>query len=437
MSTAIISKEKILKKYSDFIMMLIPAKKLIRGLKNASYLTIGHIITLAISFIGIIYIARILGPNNFGIYTIVVAFVGMFDIITVYGINKVVLREGSKDLSQMQYYIEKTTGIKNLFTFVAVGFCIIASFFTPYSTQVILYIFIFSFSLIYTSFNGFFMTVFQAAEKMQYNAFLSIIHRILFVSLSIVFLYMGFGLFALFIIALFSQFFTLIINFKLTKNFLSYKFWNGIKVDKTILKPAIIFSILAFSYLLAGKIDLVMISLLGSSSDVGIYGVSYRIMMVGLTLRSFISTAFFPIFVKSYSKRSVRFNRLLKYALIMGLVLLSIATVISFYSEQIITPIFGGEYFESGTIFSVLVFYVAISFFIFPFTNTLQATHNESTLLKICWIAPSLNIGLNYLFFKAFGLIGIAYSTLVVGCISLPLYVIITRRALKNQNKLI
>jgi len=425
-----------MKKYSDIIETMIPTEKIWKGLKNASYLTIGHFLSMVISFIGLIYIARLLGPSEYGIYATVGAFVGMFDLITVYGINKVVLREGAKDLSQMRDYLEKTTGIKNLFTFIAIGVCIIGSFFVPYSMQVRLYIILFSFTLVYKSFNPFFATVYKAAEKMQYNATLEILNRILFVSLSIAFLYMGFGLLALFIISLFSQFFTLIINFKLTKRFLIFKFWNRIKLDKYILKSAIIFSILSFSYFLAGRIDLVMISILGSSKDVGIYGIAFQITMVGVTMRTLIATAFFPIFVKAYSKNAVVWSKLLKYAIVLGLGLFAIAAIMSLYSEQIIPLVFGEEYFKSGIILSVLIFYLAFLFFDIPFINTLQATYNESKLLKICWIAPSLNIGLNYLFFKEFGLIGIAYSTLIVACVNLILYISMTWKTLKIQNKL-
>ena len=429
-------KRKFIKKYFHIIELLIPSKKIRRGLKNVSYLTIGQFISLIISFFGLIYIARLLGPSDYGIYVTVSAFVGMFVIITFEGINKVVLREGAKDLSKMPGFIEKTTAIKNIFTFSAIIVCIISSFFTPYSIQVKLYIVLFSFSLVYNSFNDFFMNVYKATEKMQYNSIIYILNRVLFVSLSIAFLYMGFGLLTLFIIALFSQFLTLLINFRLTKRFLVFKFWNKIKWDKYIIKPALIFSVLAFAYLLTGKIDLVMISLLGSSKDVGLYGVAHQMMITGLTMRGLLSTAFFPIFVKTYHKNAVKWSNLLKYAIIMGLCFLAIATIISLFSEQIITLMLGEKYLESGTLLGVLAFYLALAFFSFPFSNTLQATHNEIYLLKICWVAPFLNIGLNYLFFKTFGLIGIAYSTLVVGCVSLILYITMTWKALKVQNKL-
>ena len=416
--------------------MFIPTKTIMRGLKNASYLIIGNFLSMVINLIGFLYIARLLGPENYGVYTTAGAFVGLFSIITLSGLNKVILREGAKDLNQMGDYFEKTLGIKILFTFIAINICIISSAFMPYSPQQKIYITIFSITLVYKSFYGFFGTVYKAAEKMQYEAVLTILNRILFVSLAIVFLYMGFGVLALIIIALISEFLTLIINYIITKRFLSFKFFNKIKWDKPLLKSALIFSILSFTVLLTTKIDIVMISFLGSPQDVGIYGVAYRITNSGAIVRNLVAIAFFPIFVKIFQKNIVKWNKLLKYAFLLGSVILLLATVGSFFSEQVITLLVGSEYSESGTILSVLIFYLAIIFFYIPFTNSLQATHNEMMNLKLCWIGPSLNIVLNLLFFDIFGLIGIAYSTLVVSLIRLPIFAFFTWRTLKKQNKI-
>lgn len=429
-------KEKIIKEFSNILKTLVFSKKMGAGLKNASYLIFGHFLSVVISFVGFVFIARILGPSDYGIYVTVVAFVGMFDLITFYGINKVILREGSKDLSKMGEYLEKATGIKNLVTFIAIVACIVGSFFSPYSMQVKLYIILYSFHLIFVSFDTFLATVYKAAQKMQYNAILTIFHRVLFVSLSILFLYLGYGLLELFIIAVFSQISTLLTNYKLTRRFLKFKFWKKIYWDKYIIKPALIFSILSFSYFLAGRIDLIMISLLGTSKEAGIYGVAHRIMFWGLTTRTLVSTAFFPIFVKTFNNTAVNWRKLLNYGVLLGIGVFAIAAVISFFSEQVIPLIFGLQYYDSAIILSVLIFYVAIAFFIIPFANTLQATHHEMYLLKICWIAPVINIGLNYLFYNYFGLVGIAYSTLIVGGVNLFLYVGITKRALRVHNKL-
>ena len=426
-----------MKKISSILKMFIPTKRIWRGLKNASYLTIAHIFSMLINFFGFIYIAILLGPSNYGIYLTVVAFVGLFDILTFRGLNKVVLREGAKDLSKMSIYLEQTSGLKNLFTLIAIIICIISSFFTPYSTQEKIFIIIFSITLTYKSFEGFFGIIYQAAEKMQYNSALTILNRILFVPLSIVILYLGFGVTGLFAIAIFSQIFTLFVNFKVSKRFLSFKFFSKIKWDISIIKPALVFSIISFTVLLTSRIDIVMISWLGTSRDVGIYGVPYQIAQSGAELKTLLSVAFFPIFVKIFHKKIIRWKELLKYSFLLGFVLLIFSTIISILSPTIIPMIFGQKYFESGIILSVLIFYLAFIFLNLPFTNTLQATHNEFHYLKICWIPPSLNIGLNYLFFKIFGLIGIAYSTLAVQIFAIPITIFVTYRVLKKQGKII
>ena len=46
-----------------------------RGLVNASYLTIGNLVSQVIGVFGFIYIARMLGPESYGIFVTVTSFV--------------------------------------------------------------------------------------------------------------------------------------------------------------------------------------------------------------------------------------------------------------------------------------------------------------------------------------------------------------------------
>ena len=56
-----------------------------RGLRNASYLVLGQIIVEIIGFFGLVYFARTLGPYDYGIYTTVTAFVGLFSSLSLSG----------------------------------------------------------------------------------------------------------------------------------------------------------------------------------------------------------------------------------------------------------------------------------------------------------------------------------------------------------------
>lgn len=410
--------------------------KVLTGIKNASYLAVGNLIVQIITFIGFVYIARLLGPDNYGIYVTVGTFVGIFDILLLGGLNKTVLREGSKDLFSMYQYLERTIGVRRLSILVAIIACIVSSFFTPYQVQTKLYIIIFSAELAYTGMKGFLGTIYQATEKMQYISFFNIANKIVFVSLSIILLHYGFGLLMLFLIALFSNLSSVLISYKFSQKFVKFDFFSNIQFDKTLLKPAVIFSLITFIEFFTTKVDLLMISFLGTSKDVGIYGVAYKFAQEGMMLRNVIATAFFPIFVKQLQKKRMRGSKLVKYSLVFLLAILILSLIASLFVKQIIALLCGIEYRFSGNILEVLIFYLAFAWSTLPFTTAAQATHNEKYMLMVSSIMAVLNIVLNYLFFLKYGLIGIAYSTLTVFSLGGLVLCGLTYRVMRRQGYL-
>lgn len=405
--------------------------------KNFSFLTFGHILTLIMNFFGFIFIARFLGPENYGIYAAVGSFVGLFSFLILRGLNTVVLREGASDINKMKLFYEKTIGIKYLFTALAIIFCIVISIFMPYSNREKFYIIIFSLSLVYSSFHNYFGIIFQALEKMHYNAAIELFNRFIFIPSAVIMLFLGGGLTGLFILTLSTEFITLITNFALSRRFIKFKLRNRLVLEGKILKSTFIFSLIEFNNFLASKIDIVMISLLSVSRDVGYYGVAYQLVIAGIAIRSLISVASFPFFVKLYNKKRVRWRTFVNYSLIMGMIVIILCIIGSFLSIEVIPLLFGESYAKSGEILSILIFYMGITFITLPFVSSLKATHNEKVMLKISWIHPILNIGMNLLFFNYFGLIGIAYSTLIGAIILMPIIIYTCKITLKHSNKII
>ena len=186
---------------------------------------------------------------------------------------------------------------------------------------------------------------------------------------------------------------------------------------------ACLFSLLFFVGFLAGRIDLLMISILGTAKDVGIYGVAYRIVGLGIMLRNVTSTAFFPVFVKQFQKRSLKGSQLIKYSVLFFTGILILTFSASFFVEKITVILFGLDFEPSGKILRILIFYLAFSWASLPFTTAAQASHNEKHLILPMLFRAFLNIPLNYILFMKYGIIGIAYSTLIVefvGCLILP-----------------
>jgi O-antigen/teichoic acid export membrane protein len=411
----------------------------LRGIKNFSYLTAGSFAAELINILGFIYIARLLGAKNYGVYVTVSTFVGMFDLVLLEGLNKSVMREGTKDLGKMHLQLERTIGIRNALIAAAIVLCWASSFFTPYDRTTKLYILLFGLQLVYLGLKGFLATIFQAAEQMKYIALFGIVNRVLFVGLSIGALYLGFGLTALFLISIFANLVTLALNYRLSRKLVRFRLFSRIQVDKKILMPGLVFSLMAFVSYLLTRVDLLMISFLGTPRDVGVYGVAFRVAEQGVVLRNLIVVAFFPIFIKYFhsGKVAVMGGRLIR---ISGLFLVGVflgSFLLSLVIEDLVSLVFGPEYQASGYILKVLLFYLAFAWASMPFTTAAQATHNEKYLLMISSGMAVLNVLLNYVFFVYFGLIGIAYSTLVVQFLGSLLESIICYRVLRRQGYLV
>ncbi len=399
--------------------------KLKRGLKNFSYLTAGKIISQAIGFIGLIYIARILGPDYYGVYVTVGVFMGMFQLVTFSGLHKVIIRKGSRDLENMGEVLDGTVGLKGLFTLIAILVMLIASFFTTYETATKLYIGIFSLKLFSKSFTSFFDTIYQATEKMQYIPLFAILYRIVYVSSAIFLLSLGYGLFSLVMVSVLTSGLEVGLKFLHSKTLIAFDIRSKVTIDKKIIWPAVIFSAIGVVNMISTRVDLLMISFLGTSEEVGIYGIAYQLVREGTMLRNLLSTAFFPIFIKAFQEKSLNRLLLVKYSL-LGIGAMVVAGIFAFfYAEPIVVLLFGEDFRESGYILSVLVFYLVAWWSTLPFTTAAQATNNEKVILVGWTVMALLNVPLNLILYLSFGLIGIAYSTLIIfsiGSVIINLY---------------
>ena len=158
-----------------------------------------------------------------------------------------------------------------------------------------------------------------------------------------------------------------------------------------------------------------MISFLGTTREVGIYAVAYALATQLNMLRNVNVMAFMPMFVKKFQNDGrMNGNRLIKLSLLLSLGIFAIAVLIYFFVEEIVILVFGSEYRESGNILAILIFYQVFFWATIPFGTALQSTHNEKISLYVNSFVAMLNIVLNFIFYYRFGLIGIAYSTLVV-----------------------
>ena len=381
--------------------------------ENIIYLTGASVFAQLISLVGAFYIPRLLGPEKYGVFQIVGAYVGIFTFLTFDGINKIILRECSRNLDKAKEIIESLIGFKNLCAIFSIIISIIALIFIDYNKITQLYIIIFSITLLLNGLNSTINIVYQAYEQMKPIAIFSILRSIIYVSIAILLLKTGYGVLSLIILQISVSVLILIANYIYSRRFVKLKILSNVKIVKSYIKQGFTFSLLGLLTTLSGKVDIFMLSILTTPQNVGIYALAYNIVQKGLIIRGPISVSLFPYYTKKYTRQNVEIKELIKHTLIIIIPSIVIIIGVLFSSKFIITTIVGDAFVESAKILNVLIFYLILNYFVIPWGLALQTTYNEKYEIHVGLLGAILNVGLNILMYYKWGIIGIAYSTLI------------------------
>ena len=204
----------------------------IKPIKNTFYMSIGQILTSLISFIGFLYIARLLGPKLYGDYIIVGTFIGLFGLFSLTGLSKVMIRESSVDRNKLESLINDYLSLRLILFLISVFLCCVTVWFTNYDLLIKIYIVIFSIQLFNHEFKIPYV-IFVTYEEMKYIPIFNTIRIALQVLFSILFIYLGFGVFTLLMINVLSNFFITLVSFFKAKSISNIKIKITWKIQDT------------------------------------------------------------------------------------------------------------------------------------------------------------------------------------------------------------
>lgn len=183
--------------------------------------------------------------------------------------------------------------------------------------------------------------------------------------------------------------------------------WNSLKI-------AYPFAVSGVLWILYYQVDLVMLQALGQTVEAGFYSASYKIMEMFFALARVIFQVVFSRFAKYYATEPERLPEQLYKAVRVLLIGVLPAVVVASYLQQIFIPlIYGAEFERSVASLAVLLPSLGISIFGNLSQRFLQATGQENRLPKILFATASGNVGLNWFLIPRLGGPGAAIATLL------------------------
>jgi O-antigen/teichoic acid export membrane protein len=369
---------------------------------------------LAGLFVGI-YVARYLGPEQFGIYSYATAFVALFGAIAKLGLDGIVVRDLVNHPDKRDTYLGTAFWLKLIGALLTLVILAIAVQFTSNDATTNLYIFIISSGLIFQSFEvvDFY---FRSKVLSKYVSITKLIQLALSSVLKLYFIFIQADLVWFVLVSLIDQM-TLAISLAfayLRQKICSFFGCFSIVTAKAMLRnswPLILSGIAIMLYM---RIDQIMIKEMLGEREVGLYSAAIRISEAWYFVPVIIATSLFPAIVNARKIDQNLYNmRLQRLYTIMIYFAVGVALPVALMAEHIVAMLYGVQYQEAGRVLSIHVWagifvglgVVNAQWFL---AENLQGLATRNTL-----IGAGVNVILNYILIPLYGVTGAALATVI------------------------
>jgi O-antigen/teichoic acid export membrane protein len=386
-----------------------------RHSKNMGWMFFGRIGGMIITFVATAYMARNLGPVNFGQLSYAVSYVGLFSFFASLGIDQILYRDLIRFPEKRNVYMGSAMTIRLVASVIAIIVCITSALIWSSEDVSLLLIFIVSLTFVFGSFQ-LLSHEFQAEAKAKYPSFVSLIVVFILNILKIAVIVRGEGVIylALVILAEPILYGAGLLYFRI-REYGSIRQW---KFDRTvavsILRDSYPLIFASAFFAVYARIDQVMIKHMLSTESVGLYDSAVRISELCYFLPNIIVGALFPAIINSRKSSEALYARRTK-KLFLTLVILSILTslFIALFSKYLILIIFGGSFLGALAVLNIYV-WSNVGAAINLLTQQLLIAENlTKTVSASIFLGMICNVGLNIVLIPKLGMSGAAYATLI------------------------
>jgi len=367
---------------------------------------------LALLTIGLI--TRYLTKNEWGEYSIMLTFGGIFAVLADLGLYQLMVREISKPEADEQKISSNIFTIRLLSGLFIFAIAPLAGFLFPYSDQTRLGILVGIPGFWFLANSQVLMGLFQKHLQTERAAAAELIGRLVQLGLVWFFIRLGYGF--LFIAATLSV--SGAVNFilvflwarKYCRLGLSFNwpFWKKILQQSYPLAVASVLVMIYFSS------DSLFLSVLKPAADVGIYRLPYKILESLIFFPAMFVGLVMPLLANSAQSDHAKFKDIFQRSsdvLMIVAVPLVLGTII--LSPAIINLLGGGQYGESVAIFNILIVAVGVIFFGTLFSYALIALEKQKSLLWISGAGAVFNVVANLIFIPRYSYFAAAATTVL------------------------
>lgn len=388
------------------------------------------LVKLASGAILTVFVARMLGASELGVYSIVMAWSAFLVPLTSLGLNNIVVRQMVKNDTGHDAMTMLYSAISMRLVLGLLGGCVmLAAFYLLYPAMFsgniavaipvlfLLQMFIgFVLFEFYLNYQGTFRTVAYVKSAISLLSF----------GVKLALLFSGFGIASLLLLTGIEFFVVGVAQYLIYKRkHLPFKDgesrwpgyrprWFNLTQAKQLLKRSSwlwVSGIVSVIYL---KIDIVMIGSMAGTEQAGIYAAASRLSELWYVFPATLAARYYPDMIRAHQQGwAPYYLKLRRFALLFFCTAFAIAVVMSLLAPWIISLLFGDAFASAVDVLRIHIWAGCFIFVRYLISQHLLITEQEPLSLLSHAVGALLNVGLNFWLIPKMGIVGAAWATLI------------------------
>jgi len=383
---------------------------------NTGWLFADKILRMGVGLFVGVWIARYLGPEQFGLWNFAMAFAALFGAFATLGLDGIVVRELVKNPERQNELLGSAFALKLIGGAVTLLIALIAiSLVRSGETLTLWLVGLSAAGFIFQSVNviDFY---FQAKVQSRYTVYaangafvlMTLVKIALLLTSAplIAFAWAGLGEIALTAVFLLAA-------YRFNHHNMREWRYDG-RVARELLKDSWPLILSGLAIMIYMRIDQIMIGQMLGAKEVGLYSAAIRISEVWYFIPMAIVSSVFPAIIDAKKKcEALYYQRLQKLYNLLVILSLAVAIPMTFLADWVMELLFGREYILAGPVLSISIWCGLFASLSVASGKWFINEGYTKLALKRNLYGAVLNIVLNYYLIPIYGMLGAALSTLL------------------------
>ena len=383
---------------------------------NLGIATLSRLILAGISLVVVGILTRYLGPEGFGHYSAIFAYLFIFTAIADMGLYTFMVRE----ISRIGEPAEERKIASKVFTLrllAVISIIILADLLIlalPYPLKVKLGVLIASLFSIGSSLIQVLSGIFQKYLRIYLVSFSDILARLVQLGSLAVLIKFETGLLWFVAVVVFSEAVHFGFIYGFSRHMVKIKPMIDFVYFRHALKTALPIAVSLVLVLIYFKLDTVMLSVMKPAQDVGIYSVAYKVLEAVIFLPAIYIGLVMPLLSRFAVKSRAEFIKTFKSAFnVITIFALYFSAYIFLMSDWIVKAIGGADFLPASPVLKILSFAIFLIFFGNLGGNAIIALNLQKKAMWIYLTGAVINVGLNFLLIPKYSYFAAASTTVI------------------------